>query len=188
MTRYDEEFTQAMPTDVDRIAHGDPEAEAAFVRQFEAKIRMMTRMRVRNEETSRDLTQDILIAALEALRKGSLREADKLAAFVHGIARNLINNHFRSRDPEPVREPLDSDLVWIEEDRDQRNLVERELASLDPLDRKILLMTLVEGAKPGEIAAKLKVSGDVVRQRKLRATRRMADRLSQFAGARPQPT
>lgn len=175
-----------MNTEVERIAQGDPAAEEAFVRQFEPKVRMMTRMRVRNEETARDLTQEILMASLEALRKGALREADKLAGFVHGVGRNLINNYFRSRDPEPVREPLESDLVWIEEDRDHRNLVQRELEQLEPLDRKILLMTLVEGAKPGEIAAKLQVSGDVVRQRKLRATRRIAERLSQFGAVRPQ--
>ena len=174
-----------MLTDIERIARGDREAEANFVRQFEPRIRTLTRVRVRQEETARDLTQDILLATLEALRKGSLRDPAKLAAFVHGVARNLINNHFRSRDPEPVREPLDSDLVWVEEDRDQRNLVRQELESLDPLDRQILLMTLVEGAKPGEIAAKLKVSGEVVRQRKVRATRRIAERLSQSGAIRP---
>lgn len=177
-----------MTIDVERIAQGDPAAEESFVREFEAKIRMMARIRLRNEETARDLTQEILMAALEALRKGSLRDPGKLAAFVHGVARNVINNHFRSRDPEPVREPLETDLVWIEEDREQRNLVRRELESLDSLDRKILLMTLVEGAKPGEIAAKLAISGDVVRQRKLRATRRIAERLSQFSVGKPPLT
>jgi len=49
------------------------------------------------------------------------------------------------------------------------------LASLDPIDRTILQMTLLEDLKPAAIAQKLGMSDTVVRQRKTRATRRMID-------------
>ncbi len=165
------------------IAQGNVAAEDTLVRMFEPRVRTMAVIRTRNAETARDLAQEILIAALEALRRGALREPDKLASFVLGIARNVINNHFRSKDPDPLREPLDSDLVWnfdtAEESAGRRDAVRQEIDLLDPIDRQILLMTLVDDAKPGEIALRLGINGDVVRQRKVRAVRKIALRLSQ---------
>jgi len=43
------------------------------------------------------------------------------------------------------------------------------------MDKTILQMTLVDGLKPGVIAKRLQLNPDVVRQRKLRATRRVIE-------------
>ena len=55
-------------------------------------------------------------------------------------------------------------------------------------DRQILLLTLVDGMKPGEIAEQMGLTAEVVRARKSRAQKRvvaaLAD-LSRIAG--PQP-
>jgi DNA-directed RNA polymerase specialized sigma24 family protein len=59
--------------------------------------------------------------------------------------------------------------------------VRRALAGLAPTDRRILLLTLIEGLKPGEIAAHLGLTSDVVRTRKLRALRRTADRVKKLS-------
>jgi DNA-directed RNA polymerase specialized sigma24 family protein len=60
-----------------------------------------------------------------------------------------------------------------DEERSQRAL--HAISSLDRVDRDILLLTLVEGLKPGAIAERLGLSNDVVRQRKQRATRRVVE-------------
>ena len=49
------------------------------------------------------------------------------------------------------------------------------IATLDPIDRSILHLTLVEGLKPGVIATRMGMSSDVVRQRKVRATRKLME-------------
>ena len=49
------------------------------------------------------------------------------------------------------------------------------ISSLEPVDRTIQKMTLVDGHKPGVIAERLGLSSDVVRQRKLRAIRRVTE-------------
>ena len=49
------------------------------------------------------------------------------------------------------------------------------ISSLDAIDKQILQMTLVDGLKPGVIAQRLSLNPDVVRQRKLRATRRVIE-------------
>lgn len=57
------------------------------------------------------------------------------------------------------------------------------MGRLDPTDRTILLRTLLEGLKPGEIARDLGVSSEVVRTRKSRALKKViehVERLSQI--------
>jgi DNA-directed RNA polymerase specialized sigma24 family protein len=54
----------------------------------------------------------------------------------------------------------------------------KAITVLDPTDKAILQLTLVEGLKPGIIAQKLRLNPDVVRQRKLRATRRVVEFVS----------
>jgi RNA polymerase sigma factor (sigma-70 family) len=190
----DESDTQALAAMVAAIAAGDREAESRFVARFMPKVRTLLMIRSRNPELARDLQQDVMIEALVALRKGQLREADRLPAFVAGIARNLLNNHFRNQTRTPVHEELPPELVdpWEENPLDsqaateRRQLADKAIASLEPVDRSILQMTMVDDLKPGVIAERLGLSSDVVRQRKLRATRRVMEfvrQLSQSPGS-----
>jgi RNA polymerase sigma factor (sigma-70 family) len=71
------------------------------------------------------------------------------------------------------------------EQRQRQELAARAVETLEPLDRCILQLVLVEGLKPDAIAERLNMSPGAVRQRKSRATRRMVNfvqRLSQKPG------
>jgi len=165
---------------VGAIADGDVEAERIFAERFLSPVRTMLLARSRNFEIASDLQQDVMIEAICALRRGQLRDATKLAAFLGGIARNTLNNYFRSqREPEPLELPDDlPDLsFWLDraEEKEREAQASDVIASLEPLDKAILQMTLLEGLKPGIIAERLQLSPEVVRQRKLRATRRVME-------------
>jgi RNA polymerase sigma-70 factor (ECF subfamily) len=166
---------------VEAIAGGNREAECAFVAQYQPRVRTMLIIRSRNPELTRDLQQDVMIEALCALRKGQLRDSERLAAFVAGIARNLLNSHFRGQMRMPVHEELPEDIpARVTEDKElesleRKELANRAIASLESVDRCILQMTLVDDLKPGVIAERLGLSSEVVRQRKLRATRRVME-------------
>ena len=69
--------------------------------EFSHRIFVMGVARTHDREAARELVQDVLIAVIGALRKGQLQDADKLAAFVHGTARNLINNQLRTASQQP---------------------------------------------------------------------------------------
>jgi DNA-directed RNA polymerase specialized sigma24 family protein len=78
------------------------------------------------------------------------------------------------RAPRTVR--LDVDIAGEDpadayERMDWDELAGRALGLLNSSDRQILSMSLLEGLKPGEIAARLGLSPVVVRQRKCRALR-----------------
>jgi RNA polymerase sigma factor (sigma-70 family) len=172
------------------IGSGDQEAEREFASRYLPRVRAMLMARSRNSDAAADLVQDVMIEAICALRRGQLREPAKLTPFVLAIARNVLNSHFRSaiRQPESLEFPDNlPDLNSMEEKmatEQRETMAARAIESLDPLDKAILQLTLVNGLKPGVIADRLHLSPDVVRQRKLRATRRVMEfvaRVSQNA-------
>lgn len=173
---------------VSRVASGDPAAEHLLLEHFAPRVRAMTMARTRDADLARDLTQECLIAVLVAARKGQIREMDRIAAFVCGVVRNVINNH-RRRTVKLQERPLDDELVQAgvtalvaqvdHEEADRRQTVSRALGALGSSDRQVLLLTLVNGLKPGEIAARTGLSPDVVRSRKSRALKRVLEAIEQ---------
>jgi RNA polymerase sigma factor (sigma-70 family) len=163
------------------VALGDREAERAFVDRYLPRLRALLLARTRNADLAADLLQDVMIEAICALRRGQLREPAKLTAFVLGIARNLLNSHFRAVSRQPDSLELPDDLPDLGaaaaklEDQERESAALHAIAGLELIDRTILQMTLVEGLKPGVIAQRLLLKPEVVRQRKLRATRRLID-------------
>ena len=163
---------------VAQIAAGDPAAESAFAAHFAPRIRAMLRARLRQADAVQDLTQDAMVAAILALRKGQLREPERLAAFVHGVVRNLVNNHLRGqhrRGEAPLDDEVAAGLAATDsrEDEERRVVVAKGLAAIAPADREVLQLTLVDGLHPREIAQRLSLSSDTVRQRKTRALKRL---------------
>ena len=168
------------------LRNGDPAAEAQLAQLFTPKIYVLALARTRDREAARDLVQEVLIAVLHALRNGQLREAEKLPAFIQGTARNLVNNYLRTRchQPEFVPLPPDSALAAVPQsscESDRIRLVTRALQRLEVLDRKIMLMILVDGLKPGEIAYQLGLTSEVVRQRKSRAIKKVSEYIDKLS-------
>ena len=178
---------------VQRIGRGDSAAEEEFARRFTDRIRVMMLVRTRSKQTAEDLAQETLLAALESLRGGHIESPDRLGAFVHGTARNVLNNYFRTHARHPVEVPLPVDLPADPppervESAEQRELVRRALARLGQIDRAILRMSLVEGMRPADIAAALRLRDDLVRTRKSRAVKKILgflEKLSRSPRARP---
>ena len=138
-----------------RIRGGDPVAEEELVNTYRRAVLLIATVRTRDRDAANDLSQEILIAVLKALRAGQIRESEKLGAFVQGTARNIINNYLRSR----ARHP-ESDLATV------------ELRASDP----ILLLSLVDGHSLAEVAHRLNLSHEAVRARKSRMVKRMMNK------------
>jgi len=167
---------------VERVIREDPEAEEVLVRRFAPRVRAMALARTRDAEAARDLTQEILVAVVLAVRRGQLRDHLRIAPFIHGVARNLINNHLRGR-REPMSIPDGEEgivLPTVEHEMrtaEERRLLMQALATLSPSDRQVLALTLIDGQTPAEIAETVGLSPDVVRTRKSRALKRVAEAL-----------
>lgn len=140
--------------------------------------------RTRDVEVARELVDDVLMATVTALRRGTVRETERLSGFVHGTAVNLINNYLRSRSRRPVVEQLPDDLAGG--DGSERFELEVDLQAmrrcvleLSAVDRAILTLALVDGLDQGEIAARTGLSVDAVKQRRNRAIKRLKEMLGE---------
>ena len=82
------------PSDADLVRQiglgNDPAAEAELFRRMAPRIRLYGLRHLRDEHAAQDLTQQVLVIALEALRAGRLREPEKLASFVLGTCRMTV--------------------------------------------------------------------------------------------------
>lgn len=175
-----------------RVREGDSSAEEELSAHFHPRILAMAVVRLRDPEAAREIAQESLLAVLVALRQGKLREPEKLPGFVSGTARNLINNHFRSLRTQPDPTPLDPEtpssvnFATEVELLEQRQMVREALGRIDPRDRVILLLTLVEGMNPREIAPRVGLSPENVRTRKMRAIRQITEELQKVSRRRRQ--
>ena len=159
------------------IQQGNLTAEEELVRFFYRRVLVMATARLRDPEAARDIAQETLLAVLQALRNGKLREAARLPAFVLGTARNLVNNYLRaqSRRPNSVlleRAEATSATFPAAVEQEERSVVVRAAVQrLKPLERKILLLTLNEGMNPREIGPLVGLKPENVRTRKSRAVK-----------------
>ena len=166
----------------ERVQRGDAGAEDEFVARFERPVLALLIARTRDAESSRDLTQEVLLGTLLALRQGRLREPDRLAAFVACTARNLVFKYLRARQrgPLPLEETAEALSPWpspdaVLEAAERRDLVSAALLELEEPERTVLELTWRQDLSPIEIARVLGVSGDVVRSRKSRALKRVVE-------------
>jgi len=174
----------------DRIRGGDASAEEELSAHFHPRILAMAVIRMRDREAAREIAQESLLAVLLALRSGKVREPEKLPGFVSGTVRNLINNHFRTRGAQGETlalnpdTPSPADPATEAELEEQRRIVRDALARIDARDRLILLLTLVEGMNPRDIAPRVGLSPENVRTRKMRAIRQVMEELEKLSRKR----
>jgi len=170
----------------ERIRGGDSTAEADLVRMYSRGLIAIANARTGDREAARDLAQQVLLEAVKALRGGELREPDKLAGFIQGIARNLINNFLRTR----VRRAecsLDAaelnarDPIAEQESAERQRLVQGEIRSFSAVDQQILFWSLVDGRPLAEIATSLNMSHDAVRARKSRAIKKLKSKFASMS-------
>jgi len=171
---------------VERVRVGDRAAEDEVAGSYRRRILLMMLSRTRDRSVAEDLAQETLIAVLGALRAGQVREPERLGAFILGTARNVVNSHFRAQGREPAVVPIAPSMSLVDPEREfeaaqQRAEARRALETLEGEDRRVLHLTLVEGLKPGEIAARLGLTPEVVRTRKSRAIKRLTESMKKVS-------
>jgi RNA polymerase sigma-70 factor, ECF subfamily len=169
-----------------RIRGGDAIAEAELAEFFAPRIFLVALSRTHDPDASRDLAQESFLAVLQSLRSGELRDPERLAAFVHGVARNIINNYFRSRMVRAKDAPLEGESAAASlgdpvEAAERSKLIDRALKSLSSVEREVLVLTLVEGFTPAEISARLGLDPAAVRTHKSRGLRKVTERVNRLS-------
>ncbi|HEV7668916.1 MAG TPA: RNA polymerase sigma factor [Thermoanaerobaculia bacterium] len=154
--------SDAMVDLVRRIGLGDPTAEADLVHRFARALRFLLSRLTRDGALAEDLYQETFRRVIEKVRGGELREPERLAGFVCGMARNLFLSSARSGtrrgkwygDPEETEvapDPAPGQLASLLA-RERATAVRRVLGELrNDRDREILSRYYITGDEKEEI-------------------------------------
>jgi RNA polymerase sigma-70 factor (ECF subfamily) len=138
----------------------------AGVTEFVGKLRGFIRARVPDEATADDLTQETLLKVYRS--RASLRDDDRLEAWLYRIARRTLIDYYRKRRP---NEELPATLKSESEDevRSIRDAVLfstiRFMEELPELYRVPLQLSELEGMSMSKIASRLGLSLTAVKSR-----------------------
>jgi RNA polymerase sigma-70 factor, ECF subfamily len=80
---------------VSRIRAGDQQAEAELVERYSGGVKIIIRREIGSASTADDIYQEAFRIIIEKIRRGDVREPEKLSGFVCGVARNLVIDYFR---------------------------------------------------------------------------------------------
>lgn len=75
---------------VGRVRAGERAAEAELVERFSRGLLLMLRRLAQNPALADDIHQETLVLVIEKIRRGEVRDPERLPGFVRGIARNLF--------------------------------------------------------------------------------------------------
>src|ERR1043166_325567 len=165
---------------VGRIGSGsDREAEAELCRRMAPRIRLYGLRHLRDEHAAEDLTQQVLITTLEALRAGRLREAEKLVSFVLGTCRmTVLDLRRNAQRKDRLLEQFGGDLLTPVPPSlprfDQEQLA-RCGQSLKERERAVVIMTFYDEQTGADVARFLGVSETNVRVIRHRAIHQLRD-------------
>lgn len=159
-----------------RVAAGDPEAEAEVCRRIAPRLRLYGLRHLRSGAAADDLVQQVLLMTLEALRGGRLREHEKLAHFVLGMARmTVLELRRRTKRREALLRVYGAVLAppAPEAPRIDRERLGRCLQSLKERDRSVVVQTFYDERTGSDVAGFLGVSEANVRVIRHRALQQL---------------
>jgi RNA polymerase sigma factor (sigma-70 family) len=168
---------------VESVRRGERRAEVLFVNRYHGQVLARVSAKVCDPHAAADITQEVILAVLCALREGRLRSADLLAQYVSATTTHVVGRH-RARHavyPEVDLTEIASGAALPDEllgRREQLGAVARAFDHLTERDRGILAVILVDGLTSREVARRTGMSAALVRQRKARALTKLRNRVS----------
>lgn len=149
-----------------KIINRDERALFYVYKKYQPSIFNFVKSQINNYQTAEELTQDIFLDFIEALR--DFRFQSSLKTFIFSIARHKVIDQIRKKKiksilfshlPSFIVESLK--VVFIDEEIDKKELkekIEKIINSLPNDYQVILRLKYIEGIKMKEISGKLKMN------------------------------
>ncbi len=156
---------------VTRLAARDPETERHFADYFGPLMLAKLRKHLRSPEAAEDGRQETLMRVLTTIRRdGGLRNPERLAAYVHGICKNVVHEFQRAQQrylqadenaPEQADYRPDPESEFVSGER--RRLVRAVLEDLKPKDRELLRAIVLEEREKAAVCREMGVDAGYLR-------------------------
>jgi RNA polymerase sigma-70 factor, ECF subfamily len=157
---------------IERLCAGDQGTERHFVGYFTELLHLKLRSRLKSPQAIEDVRQETFARVLNVLRKdGSLRQPERLGAFVVSVCNNVLKETFRqnsrveSFDDPGQPEPPDTGKGVLEVVSQQQigGKVHQILARMSARDRDLLRAVFIEERDRDEICRAFKVEREYLR-------------------------
>jgi RNA polymerase sigma-70 factor (ECF subfamily) len=154
-----------------RLRDRDQVTEKHFIAYFTRLLLIKLRSRLRSSQAVEDIRQETFVRVFKAVRsEGSIRQPERLGAFVNSICNNVLQEHFRSStrmapldedSPDPPDPALDMDEMLV--NRQTNEQVRRILAQLPEKDRQLLRALFMEEKDKDEVCRQFGVNRSYLR-------------------------
>ena len=147
-------------------------AETELYRRFAPRVRLYGLRRLRDEESARDLVQQVMLLTIEKLRGGAIRDVDQIGSFILGVSRTMaIDLKRRERRRERLRETFAVERSMSEPDDRTLDLdrLEHCLGRLAERERMIVLLTFYAERSARQVGDEMTMTEGNVRVTRHRA-------------------
>lgn len=162
--------------------NGDDVAVDAYtltIPEHERMVRRYVSALSRDSASVDDLSQEVFVRAIERIDR--LQRASDAGGFLRGIARHVVQEHFRARRRDRHYDDLTLAAIVVEDrsvaangdDKEMSQLLTDAITKLPVVSRRILEMRYHDGLSASQIAMKLDVSHGAVRISLLRIRDRL---------------
>ncbi len=159
----------------------DPDALRALHNRLYEPVYRYVHFKVSDPQASEDLTSEVFLRVLEALKKGKMWKTTP-DAWIFGIARNVVADHYRKagRRPEVA---LDERLAMPDEQNltqrvvvaEQHEELAKAITTLTDEQRDVVLLRFMEGLSINDVAEVLNKTPGAVKGLQHRALRALAE-------------
>jgi RNA polymerase sigma-70 factor, ECF subfamily len=175
-------------TYVERLAAGDSAVVRHFNEYFGELIFIKLRARQYSQHTIDDIRQETFLRVFQALRKGGIRQPERLGPFVNSVCNNVMMEFgragsritFLDETPEPPDSALDTEKRLIEQER--RAGVHRMLSKMPPKNKKLLTAIFLEERPADEVCCELGVDRGYLRVLLFRARTQLREAVKKAGG------
>ena len=175
---------------LERLAAGDSAAEAHFNHYFGELIFIKLRSRQYSGSTIEDIRQETFLRVFQALRRGAIRQPERIGAFVSATCNHVVMEFSRAgsritytdETPDLPATGADSERDLI--DRERRSLVRRLLRRMSGKNQRLLSAVFIEERPLDEVCREFGIDRNYLRVLLFRARTQLKEALKK--GGRSQ--
>jgi len=173
--RYAEPILQFCSFDatyVDSLCAGDQPTQKHFVDYFTALLQLKLRSRLHSPQAVEDVRQETFVRVFKALRNpGTLRQPERLGAFVNTVCNNVLFEHYRSSsrseslDEEGAPEPqaTGADALDLAAGKEMKAKVREILLGMPQRDRGLLKAVFLDERDRDDVCREFGVDREYLR-------------------------
>jgi RNA polymerase sigma-70 factor (ECF subfamily) len=170
-----------------RARRFDPDALRTLHKRFYEPVYRYVQFKVADSSVCEDLTSEVFVRLLEALRQGRVWRTTP-DAWIFGIARNVVVDHYRNKGRR-AEVALDEDLASAPDDGpvkhvmavEQHEALAQAMAMLTDEQRDVVLMRFMEGLNIKDVADALNKTPGAIKGLQFRALKTLSEIMQRFS-------